>query len=549
MHRILAVLAMVLLPGPWLLPQEPSQPEIAHAESVRGQAVIIRDRKVADLKTGDALRANDIVQTGMRGRVQIKLKDGSTLSVSQRAELRIVTYDPERQVTLIEMLHGHVRAHVTTITKASGSFEIRTPTARIFAVGTVITAETSAVDTTNAATGTVISQQVLDNLPTTGRNISSLSQLAPGVLPGSHSQSTMKDFMLVDGTGVTVEDHFASVMNLDPAVAGQVDLLPGEFTVIKQGSAPEYGSPMYSMGNDYSLEYKTFRSKYDFGYSSDRTRATDAPPRTPSPNRNPDCGRGTVINGAYVPLSSRAPTGKPVVIPKFRYEATGTTGISTGNALQIRFFNDSPCPLKFVVTNGAILRPTGFTGRVVEGFLLGTQPLKDYQKMYTIGGKVYLLPNIEMIRLAGPRSNGPNDEETASMAVPAGTEATMMLRSFCVEFHKLAPHPKSIYKFADAGDQNRYAPNRALVGRAFHMVLTHQIALPADQQMDSLVQWLLWKNIEGLNEKKFHEEFFGLVKRNYEAQKRKWDKAAERDILKMEQGLWNNIQKVLAAKD
>jgi hypothetical protein len=80
------------------------------------------------------------------------------------------------------------------------------------------------------------------------------------------------------------------------------------------------------------------------------------------------------------------------------------------------------------------------------------------------------------------------------------------------------------------------------------MVLTREITLPPGQSMDSLVQWLLWKNIEGLSERAFRDEVLRLIKINHEAQKKKWDKNAEHEAERIAQDLWNNVQKVLNAK-
>ncbi len=175
--------------------------------------------------------------------------------------------------------------------------------------------------------------------------------------------------------------------------------------------------------------------------------------------------------------------------------------------------------------------------------------------MYTLGGKVFLKPGLSLNdgngsddSLPGGASLVPVSARTTLVAA-AGTDATMMLRSYCVQLHKLAPHPKTVYKFADSAEQKKFAPNRVLVDRAFHMVLTRKITLPPGQSMDTLIQWLLWKNIEGLTEKTFRDEFFHIVKTNYDAQKKKWNKDAERETERLEQDLWNNIQKVNAATD
>jgi len=546
MFRSLVVLAGLLIWSLLASPQTTEKPECGKIESVRGPAVVIRDRKVADAKAGDVLRVNDVVQTGAGARMRITLMDGSTLSFGARGELRVIQSDTTAQITLIEMLHGNVRANVKTVTKAGGRFEILTPTARVLAVGTVISVGVPEVETSTSANSAVIDQRTLEDLPLNGRDFRSLLQLEPGIAAGNPNSRSLSDYKNVAGTGVTVEDHYGSVTNFDLNIPGQTDLMPGQYTEIPRGEPPKPPAPMYTP-NGFAPGYNDFRQKFFPHFNFDRAE-------NPAPgSRNPDCGRGSIINGVYVPSIGRNDTNKTPIIPQFRTEITGT-GISTGNALQVHFYNDSPCPLKFVVTSGAILKPTGFTGRVIEGLILGGEPLKDFQKMYTVGGKVYLKP---LVGVAPERNEQPPEDDAEEIAtgpregvaleaaVPAGSETTMMLRSFCVELHKLAPHPKTIYKFADEGDQEKYAPNRALVDRAFHMLLTRQITLPPNLSLDNIVQWMLWAHIEQMNEKRFRDEFIDLVKKNYEAHKQKWDKEAEKRTEQMAQDCWMTVQKVL----
>jgi hypothetical protein len=527
-------------------PQTNDAPDAGKIDTVRAPAVLIRDKKVSDVKAGDVLKINDIVQTGERGRLRITLKDGSTLSLSQGSELRVVTHNPASQTTLIEMLHGRVRAHVASITNGSGGFEIRTPTARVRAVGTVVEVETQ-----NTNVATVFNQHTIENLPMNTRDYTSLVQLVPGAQTGSSGQPSLRDYIDGRSTGVTAEDHFATVRNFDLQIIGETDLLPGEFTIIHKDQPPQRATPMYQNGTDYSQEYRDFLLKFNSDNSRQGNERSSTIPQITPPNRNPDCIRGAVINGVFVPMSASGSPGTGTLVPQFHYEATGTTGVSTGNALQIHFFNDSPCSLKFVVTNGAILRPAGFTERVIVGLLIGTQPLTDYQRMYTLGGKVFLKPGI---MLHGGNVSGAGGgtllpvSARATVETPPGADASMMLRSYCVQLHKLAPHPKTVYKFADAGDQKKYALNRELVDRAFHMVLTREITLPSGQSMDDLVQWLLWKSIEGLSEKAFKDEVLRLIKINYENQKKKWDKNTEHEAERVAQNLWDNVQKVINAK-
>jgi len=138
---------------------------------------------------------------------------------------------------------------------------------------------------------------------------------------------------------------------------------------------------------------------------------------------------------------------------------------------------------------------------------------------------------------AGALASGP--------AAPVGGEAGMPLRSFCVELHKLAPHPKTEYKIGDESDQAGLGANRAIVDRVFTRVQTGQLRLPPGHPMDSVIQWSLWCKIEGMDEKKFHEEFTKLVHKNYEAQKKKWDKNAEHQTEEASRSLWSAVSEVL----
>jgi hypothetical protein len=193
---------------------------------------------------------------------------------------------------------------------------------------------------------------------------------------------------------------------------------------------------------------------------------------------------------------------------KFDYKVVGM-GTSTGNALQVQITNESACALYFMVPDGTIMHPKGYTERVVLSLALGgLPPLKNFQKMMTMGG---------LVRVA---------------AAKAGTDVkvTMMLRSYCVELHKLAPHQKTEYKFADEDDQRDLGPNYTILDRTFRLVQTKQLTLTPAHGLDSIIQWSLWTRIEKLDEKKFLDEFTKLVHKNYDAQKRTWDKAAEKDV-------------------
>jgi ferric-dicitrate binding protein FerR (iron transport regulator) len=90
------------------------------------------------LKVGDGVNQEDLVRTLKTGRVRITLQDGTLLNIGALSVLRITKQDPQAQQTQIELTQGILRAEVVKLTKPGGSFQVRTPTAIVDVVGTVL---------------------------------------------------------------------------------------------------------------------------------------------------------------------------------------------------------------------------------------------------------------------------------------------------------------------------------------------------------------------------------------------------------------------------
>ena len=118
------------------------------------------------------------------------------------------------------------------------------------------------------------------------------------------------------------------------------------------------------------------------------------------------------------------------------------------------------------------------------------------------------------------------------------------LRGFCLELHKLAPHPQTEYKF-DEGKEEKLAPNLKVMEAAARLYHTGE-AKPARHGLDALTQWSLWASREKLDAKQFREEYIGLGKKNYKALKKKWDKNVERVAEGFVDDLWPSVEKVVA---
>lgn len=290
----------------------------------------------------------------------------------------------------------------------------------------------------------------------------------------------------VDRTLVYALEHVAAVRNIDPAVEGTLYLLPGESAVVERGKPPV------------------------------RQPGSAQPDQDTIPSAEP-CAE-------FVNLSRGADESK------MSYKVTGR-GTSTGEVFQVKVWNRSPCTQMVFVPAGAVLKPKGYAGRVLTSLLGGDMPpLKDFQVMMAEGATQDVAP-------------APTIPGGMYFAEPK-SEMEFTLRGFCLELHKLAPHQKTEYKF-DEGKEEKLAPNLKVMEAAARLYHTGQ-ARPARHALDGLTQWALWAAREKMNAKEFHKEFLELVKRNYEIQKRKWDKNVQRQVEASADDLWPNVEKVLA---
>src|SRR4051794_19069013 len=92
---------------------------------------------------GTAVIWQDSVQTSKTGRARIQLNDQSVLSLGRDSKLRIQKHDARTQQTALELSYGRIRCEVSKITRAGGSFELRTPSSVAGVIGTDFGADAS----------------------------------------------------------------------------------------------------------------------------------------------------------------------------------------------------------------------------------------------------------------------------------------------------------------------------------------------------------------------------------------------------------------------
>jgi len=161
-----------------------------HITALVPQDTVVREEQSIPAAKDMELRWLDVVKTDSAGRVRIELADGSVLSLSSEAQLRILRHDVRRQQTILELLYGRLLATAMRIGKSSGKFDVKTPTAVVGVVGT---------------------------------------RFGVKVDPES--------------TDVLCKEGAVSVRNADPDVVGEVVVRAGEFTHVERGKPPSPPAP------------------------------------------------------------------------------------------------------------------------------------------------------------------------------------------------------------------------------------------------------------------------------------------------------------------
>ena len=495
--------------------------EVGNVANLVPAASITREKKTAEAKVADAVWLNDVLRTDKAGRMRLKLADGSLLSVGSAAELRVAKHDPNAQQSEIELLYGAMRGEVQSVTKKGGYFTIKTPTAAIGVIGTIVGAEVMEKDSAN--TSTTLSKEQLENLPINRRDFLSLVQLQPGD-PNSPFHD-ISQYQNAEQTVVWSEDHLVFVRNINPNVNGSVVLMPFEYTVVKRDQPPtpprklEFPKPNapinsfnWVLKNDLQLGGDSITGRYIFNRGNS-FMSDEAP--------------GYFYN---VPALSQAALLSWT--HNLNTKITGA-GTSTGKVFHVHVENRNNQPVRFVVPAGSVLKPAGFWERKLVGTLLGGNPdVKNFQIMISVGG-TFIVPPAQTIvaKLGGGEEAKPGTLD-------------FDLQGFCLELHKLAPHPSTKYEF-DEGEVEHFDPNRRLLGKVYQMYFEHQ--LDPQYTLDGIAQWTLWASREGMDEKKFREAYLDLSHKAYDARKEKWNKEAEQKAHAFADAFWVQVNKILTA--
>lgn len=116
-------------------------------------------------KLHQELQWNDVLKTDPTGRMRVGFRDGSFLSVGNGSELKVAQHDEATQQTSLELNYGRVRSQVSSITRAGGKYEVKTPTAVAGVIGTDFeVAFINGVTVVNVFSGAVVVTSLLGTM-------------------------------------------------------------------------------------------------------------------------------------------------------------------------------------------------------------------------------------------------------------------------------------------------------------------------------------------------------------------------------------------------
>ncbi len=550
----------------------------------------VKGAEVAAPTPNTPVQSGDVVRTGPTSSGRLALSGGGSILLQPNTELRVVKHDPSGGGTTIDLARGQVLAQAPPDARDGTEFRIETPTAVVATTAGSVVVRTApdpislgmmtlSLTVANGAAPvadapvTVVVQGVDEALPAGKTNAGGEADVVLDYVKGAHTDLRLA-YPLIDWVRFIRQDFQAVVQTCDDGrreifLTGENGRLPDEPKKCrrqKMGGAFVWNgrkrvgidagartlqatdmkvepAPRTAIGTTvatafHGLVWLAGRST-GTGVTyllPGQTAAADAGGRASSAVRF-DHAQLLVAAGLRIDreqwilpavLTDFTAAGKPCepvwvldglvakTRARFDIEINGT-GTSTGNAFAVHATNEWDCAVYFMVTDGTILHAKGTARRVVRTLFTGAIPaIGNFQRMMT-AGIFWRVP-------------------------PGAKDQVHLMRAYCMELEKLAPHARTEYQVSGEDEQRLYGWRRPIVDNGFSLVAMKRLVSTTGHTVDSLIQWSLWTRIEGLDERKFAEEFTKLVRKNYEAQKKRWDDAAKKTTAASAADMWKLIQ-------
>lgn len=139
---------------------------------------------------------------------------------------------------------------------------------------------------------------------------------------------------------------------------------------------------------------------------------------------------------------------------------------------------------------------------------------------------------------------------SAPLPTDGGSKGVVQrLPAFCAEFAKDPPPAGTVYRVADARQQERLRPMRHLVRTAEQLAREGRLRFDSDpaEYLTFVKQWTIWTRAERWDLGKFGDQFLARTKKNFAELKRPWTRQIEEQVRALVPGRWGDIQAVIRA--
>jgi hypothetical protein len=141
---------------------------------------------------------------------------------------------------------------------------------------------------------------------------------------------------------------------------------------------------------------------------------------------------------------------------------------------------------------------------------------------------------------------------TPAPSTPPGTNTiATSLEGFATDFSKDPPPAGTMYRVADARQQERLKSIRYLMRAADGLASTRRLHPDGDptEYLNFIKQWAIWTRIEQWDLREFDEAFTRRSRRTLESLRQPWTRDVEQRVRALVPGRWGDVQAVLTTAE
>jgi hypothetical protein len=122
------------------------------------------------------------------------------------------------------------------------------------------------------------------------------------------------------------------------------------------------------------------------------------------------------------------------------------------------------------------------------------------------------------------------------------------INGYCLQFGKLPPSAGRLYRVAEPGVQQQFAPMRSILQAGRRLASEGRLHPDSDPvaYTDAIKQWAIWSKLEKFDAAAFEQHFIDRTRKNAEALRQPWTNASEQRVRALVPNRWSDITAVLA---